>query len=252
MKRAQWEIKLGIILVLATVLLYIIHFLIFRDPHHIFIYLFGDIAFLPLEVLLVTLIIHRLLEHQEKQDRMEKINMVIGTFFSEAGTKLLAYFSSSDIEIENMKEHLFVDEKWSDDNFQQIRKTLHSHNYKIEIGKIDLSALRTYLINKRMFLVNLLDSPVLLEHEKFTDLLMSVFHLTEELECRDDIQHIPASDRAHLANDIKRAYSLLAYRWLDYAMHLKHHYPYLFSLVVRTNPFNRNASPVITGAEAAH
>lgn len=43
----------------------------FSGPHHIFIYLVGDIAFVPIEVLLVTLIIHRLLETREKKAMLD-------------------------------------------------------------------------------------------------------------------------------------------------------------------------------------
>jgi len=41
---------------------------------------------------------------------------------------------------------------------------------------------------------------------------------------------------------MKRAYHLLILEWLDYMKHLKTNYPYLFSLAVRTNPFDTNAS----------
>ena len=67
MKKVRWEIVLGGALIIASILLYAWHFLIFHDAHHIFIYLIGDVAFLPLEVLIVTLIIHRLLSHREIQ-----------------------------------------------------------------------------------------------------------------------------------------------------------------------------------------
>jgi hypothetical protein len=34
--------------------------------------------------------------------------------------------------------------------------------------------------------------------------------------------------------------------WLEYMKHLSRHYPYLYSLAIRTNPFNPNASVEIT------
>ncbi len=70
MKHARWHIILGISLVSLSVLFYSAHFLIFGDPHHIFIYLLGDIAFVPIEVLIVTMIIHKLLEEREKRSRI--------------------------------------------------------------------------------------------------------------------------------------------------------------------------------------
>jgi hypothetical protein len=38
---------------------------------------------------------------------------------------------------------------------------------------------------------------------------------------------------------------LLSQQWLDYMKHLKGNYPFLFSLAMRTNPFDQNASPII-------
>ncbi|OQA21709.1 MAG: hypothetical protein BWY60_00520 [Actinobacteria bacterium ADurb.Bin346] len=67
MKKIQWQILLGIALAVLSAILYTIHFFVFRDSHHIFIYLLGDIAFLPIEVLIVTLIIDRVLSVREKK-----------------------------------------------------------------------------------------------------------------------------------------------------------------------------------------
>ena len=70
--------------------------MIFRDPSHIFIYLISDIVFVFIEVLLVTLAILNLLNMKAKRERLEKLNMLIGTFYSAVGTKLLMYLSVSD------------------------------------------------------------------------------------------------------------------------------------------------------------
>ena len=45
-----------------------------------------------------------------------------------------------------------------------------------------------------------------------------------------------------MAGDIKRAYTLLVFEWLSYMKHLKNNYPYLFSLAMRLNPFDENAT----------
>lgn len=87
MRRLGWQILLGVFLVANSALLYMLHFSLFHDAHHIFIHLLGDIAFLPIEVLLVTLIIHRLLTLRKKRMMLEKLNMVIGAYFSEVGTR---------------------------------------------------------------------------------------------------------------------------------------------------------------------
>jgi hypothetical protein len=86
----------------------------------------------------------------------------------------------------------------------------------------------------------------LLEHESFTDLLRAVFHVTEELLSREGLADLPAPDREHLVRDAERAYAFLVRQWLDYMRHLKDNYPYLFSLAMRTNPFDRDATPIVT------
>jgi hypothetical protein len=85
-----------------------------------------------------------------------------------------------------------------------------------------------------------------MEHESFTELLRAVFHLAEELSVRDDLSQIPEPDLRHISADIQRAYRLLGGEWLVYMKHLRDNYPYLFSLAVRLNPFNPEASPTVT------
>jgi len=245
MKRVNWLVVLSVILILLSAVLYYIHFLIFHDAHHIYIYLLGDIAFLPIEVLLVTIIIHQLLNEKEKRTRLNKLNMVIGTFFSEIGTKLLTRFSNYDPNLEEIRKELIVSGEWSANDFQNMRYRLKKYDYNIEIKKVNLTDLQKLLLEKRGFLVMLLENPSLLEHESFTNLLRAVFHLTEELEFRKDFTNLPDSDYAHLASDMKRAYTTLVREYLDYMKYLKNNYPYLFSLAIRTNPFDPNASPVV-------
>ena len=74
--------------------------------------------------------------------------------------------------------------------------------------------------------------------------MWSVFHLTDELLQREDFALLPAADLQHLAQDLRRALQLLVLEWLAYMRHLKHAYPYLFSLAMRTNPFDADASPI--------
>ncbi|HUT71351.1 MAG TPA: hypothetical protein VMW89_11795 [Desulfatiglandales bacterium] len=245
MKGMRWQIILGLSLVVLSVIFYFIHYAIFRDLHHIFIYMIGDIAFVFIEVLLVTLIIHQLLSVREKRARLEKLNMVIGVFFSEIGAGLVTYFSDFDPKLEKIKQELIVRPNWSEKEFSVVSKRLKSYDYGVEIQKVELEYLRDFLVGKRDFLLRLLENPNLLEHESFTELLRAVFHLTEELQGREDISQLPDSDYEHLAGDIKRAYVLLVQHWLDYMKHLKDNYPYLFSLAMRTNPFDQSASPIV-------
>jgi len=92
---------------------------------------------------------------------------------------------------------------------------------------------------------NLLGNPSLLEHERFTEALWAISHLSDELSARPAPAKSGAKDLEHLAGDINRVYRLIVSEWIIYMEHLQSHYPYLFSLSIRNNPFNPEASVII-------
>jgi len=245
-KRFSFVVYLAIAFVALSGLLYFVHYLIFRDVHHIFIYLLGDLAFLPLEVLLVVIIIERVLARRERQAKLEKLNMVMGAFFSEIGNRLLQdlliHFDNRD----EISSHLNVAANWTKRDFRKADRFAHQLRVEVDCRNIDLGALKTFLEEKREFLLTLLENPSLLEHDRFTDLLWAITHLDEELAVRPTLIDLPDKDLEHLAGDIKRLYDHLASEWLDYVQHLKLRYPFLFSLVLRTHPFQEQPSPIIS------
>jgi voltage-gated potassium channel len=186
-----------------------------------------------------------MLNKREQQSRRQKLNMVIGLFFSKIGTKLLEDFSRCDPELDLARRDLIVTGEWSEKQFSSVSQRLKDYPYQIDIKGIDLEGLRSFLGKQNNLLLRLLENPVLLENESFTELLRAVFHLNDELFHRKHLADLPDSDMAHLAGDIKRAYALLVHHWLHYMKHLKRNYPYLFSLAMRTNPFDRGATPIV-------
>ena len=247
MKGFSWEKKLGIALVVLSVVIYSIKYLILGDARNTYLFVFNALGFLPINVLFVTLVINKLLSVRAKRDRLEKINMVIGMFFTEIGTQLLTYFSDYDPGIGKLKGHLLVEESWSDEKFASVKEIISGHVCKTDGGKIDFEMLRAWLKCNRDFLLRLLENPALLEHESFTDLLRAVSHLEDELGRRNDFNNLPEPDMQHLTGDVNRVYGHLVIQWLGYMQYLKKNYPYLFSLAMRTNPFDENASPVVAG-----
>jgi hypothetical protein len=245
-RRFSFVVYLAVGFVALSGLLYFVHYLIFRDVHHIFIYLLGDLAFLPLEVLLVVIIIERVLARREMQAKLEKLNMVVGAFFSEIGNRLLQDLLEHFDNRSEISGHLNVTGSWTKKDFQKADKFAHQLRVEVDCRNIDLGGLKAFLEEKREFLLTLLENPSLLEHDRFTDLLWAVTHLDEELAVRPTLIDLPEKDLDHLAGDIRRLYDHLASEWLDYVQHLKLRYPFLFSLVLRTHPFQEQQSPMIT------
>jgi len=191
---------------------------------------------------MVTLVIHELLTMRERKDLIEKMNMVVGTFFVEMGRTLLDRLNDFDKNFDEVKNYFIDIGTWHKKDFPEKIQVAKKINYEIDIHKGDLEKLKGFLFEKREFMLRLLENPNLLEHDSFTELLWAVTHLTEELSLRKDLNKCTDADFDHLQVDIKRAYVILVYEWLEYMGHLKNKYPYLFSLAVRMNPFNPNAS----------
>jgi hypothetical protein len=246
-QRTNWLIGFGVALLTLSILLLGVHYLLFEDIHFLEKYVVFELAFLPIEVIVVTLILDRLLEGRERKERLEKMNMVIGLFFSEVGVGLLRKIAGRDQEIGKIKADLSRVGELSPAEYAKLKATLAGFSYSPDMRQEDLAALKEQVNDCRDFIVRLLENPILLEHEEFTNALRAVFHLTEELDYRRDFAALPGSDIAHLKGDTKRAYSHLILEWLSYMRYLKEHYPYLYSLAMRTNPFDPEASPVVRG-----
>lgn len=244
-EETRWKILVALALVTLSLALYTVHFAIFHDAEHILIFLVSDIAFLPIEVLVVTLIIEELLESREKQQRMEKLNLVIGTFFSTEGSPLLSRLAPADPRSAKMHDDLAIKDNWTPDRFEQMHDYLCKNPCSITIDTLDLVRLREFLVSREDFVLRIVENPMVFEHESFTGLLLAISHLTEELKARPDLASLPKTDLVHLERDINRVYGALVCEWLHYMQYIHVQYPYLFSLAIRTNPFDRSASVVI-------
>jgi hypothetical protein len=245
MKRLKWQLMLGSLLISVSVVIYAIQIKFFHNSHETFFLLFQDLAFMPIHFLVITLIIDQVLHIREKRAMLNKMNMAIGVFFSEVGTHLLKTISGFDQNIEKIRHDLLVTEAWTDQRFSETIESLQQYQYRIDYAKNEMESLKAFLDVKRDFMLRILENPNLLEHEIFTELLWAVFHLTEELAVRSDLTSLPTEDENHLAGDVRRAYIGLIMQWLAYMQHLKKEYPYLFSLALRTNPFDPAASVMV-------
>ena len=227
---------------------YLLDYLLFHNLKDTVYYTIQDIAFLPIQVLLVTLILERLLTLREKDELMKKLNMVIGVFFREAGTELIRHFAHFDPDFEDLRPQLNIDAGWGKKQYHDTRKALGTRVFRTDSRTGNLNHLKDFLMDNRDFMLGLMENSNLLENENFSRLLLAVFHVTDELSYRNELGRLSLADLEHLSTDIGRAYSLLLTEWLSYMDHLRTAFPYLYSLAVRMNPFNPDASPEIKKA----
>ena len=245
MKKISWETKVALWLALASLVLYLIDFACLRDWYSLWASALTNLAFLPLSVIVITLIIDRMLSVRDRAVRLDRLNMLISAFFSQLGNNLLSSLAARDGKCEYLRDHFGAGEAWNGMNVREAKRILSGHRYELSVQPNDFRQLQEFFSQKADCLLRLLESPNLLEHERFTELLRVIAHLNDELSLRADIYSLPASDLKHLNADVNRCYGPLVREWVHHMWHLKQHYPYLFSLAVRNNPFDPNASPVV-------
>lgn len=177
--------------------------------------------------------------------RQQKLDMVTGLFFSELGNGLLKTFAQLDPEIDALCKVLKITDQWGDNDFINAHKGLKKHTFAIDSQRCELSGLREFLQKQADLLLRLLENPIIHEHGAFSDLLQAIFHLRDELLNRTDLFDLPDPDRKHLEGDIVRIYKLLVFEWIRHMGYLRKNYGFLYSLAIRINPFNTQASVVI-------
>lgn len=234
-----------ILLAICSVALYGFQIFIFQKQDQTFFYLLQDLAFFPLQVIMIYFILEKILEEKERKEKIKKLDVVISAYFFESGTQILSCLSKFDTELSKTKELLDISHSWTDEKFKDVIKTLKTQKYLVDSGASSLENLKNNLLRHKGHMLLMLQNPNLLEHDYFTDMLWAIFHLMDELSSRERLSELPKKDFDHLSIDIKRAYSAMLVEWVYYSKHLKHSYPYLFSLSERKKPFDDDISVII-------
>lgn len=216
---------------------YVLHYVIFRDFHHISIFFLHDVAFLPLEVLLVSVFLDRIVERTHENENRLKISMIESVFFSESGGDMLRYFISCDVESGILCPQLNVTPQWTKSEFLAAKAFLRSYDFTVETEKIDFFSLHYHLNKNRELYLKMIENPALTEHSEFTHLIMGLYHLWEELDYHTDLYALPEPQHQRLMGIVNGLYRLLVDEWLDNAYYLIKIKSPRIEHVIRTNPF---------------
>lgn len=160
-KRLKDNIIIGGGLVLLSLILHFIHVLIFKDVHHTMIFLVADIAFIPMEVFFTSMILERMLERREKEHDKEKLNMLVGVFYAEIGTQLLAYFVEQDDRVSICKKLRIQDPSvWDEEYFKRLQQLNSTYHYEVSLAKVNLVDLKQMLHEGKNLLITLMTTEV--------------------------------------------------------------------------------------------
>ncbi|GFP75372.1 hypothetical protein [Clostridium fungisolvens] len=238
-KKLYKNILLVVLLLCISVSFYFIQIFIFHDQRDTGFYLLQDLAFVPLQVIIVTVLIDQIVKTKEKQNNLKKISVVIGAFFTETGVKAISNMACFNSNFKEISEKLRIGNGWSDKDFQKIVKDFKETEIIIDSKSGDLNELKEFIFSNKQNILSMFENQTLLEHNSFTDMLWALYHIYDELSYREDLNNIPNEDLVHLSGDIKRCYKQMIVEWIYYMSHLKREYPFLYSLAVRKNPFTK-------------
>lgn len=228
MKKIKYYFVISFILIALSGLMFFIHYLVFGQAMNTAYYSLMNLCFIPINSLVVTIILEKLIDYRAKKERMEKINMLVGIFFTEVGGKLMRLIIDAD---EGAKNYI-VDF----DDLNKIKRNLDNYNYQVNMECIDLKSIKDVLVENNNLFVTLISNESILNHQIFTDLLMSVIHLRDEIIFMEKDKGVEMNAN-HLESDVIRVYKNITIQWVHYLEYLNKSYPFLYNNAIRVNPF---------------
>lgn len=236
--KAKLTVKQLILLLLcASALLYAIHYLIFRDLHHLAIFGLHELAFVPLEVILVTLGLDQLVEKTHREEARSKVSIIETLYFNESGGTMLRYLTSFDPDAARLRELLQVTEDWHPSDFRQAIRQLKSYPFLLDLDRIDFFGLHYHLSQRHEYYRSMLENPALTQSEAFTEMIMKIYLLWEELDGRTNLYQLPEKDRSYLAELLHEIYRELTEYWLDNVYNHSIHNRFRLHRAIESNPF---------------
>ena len=231
-------IKQIVLLLLCTsVVLYVLHYLVFRDLHHIGIFFLHELAGMPLEVILVSLFFDKLIEKTHEEENQSKLSIIETLFFNESGGNMLRYLSSFDPNFSQLASILSVRMDWKSIDYQAARLQLKDYSFHLDVEKVDFFGLHYHLDERHSYYRNILENPALTQSSEFTELVMKIYLMWEELDCRTDLYNLDLHEKHYLGELLTEIYEELVVYWLDNAHnHSIHNRPRLHR-VIETSPF---------------
>lgn len=231
MKNFKQYLFVSFNLIFLSFIMFLVHYLIFGQLENTIYYSLMSLCFIPINILAVTLVFDTIMEKHSKNERMNKLNMLVGLFFSDFGFTLLTLIAASDKKIKSLGLDF--------NDLEACSNILKVHSHEIDFQKINYTQFKKLIVDSREILSSLISNENILEHETFADLLMSLMHLRDEILF---VQHMELTqdDAIHLEGDIIRVYKNLSLQWINYLSHLKQFYPYQYKSSIKFNPFSIN------------
>lgn len=229
--------QIVLLLLCTSGVLYLLHYLIFRDLHHIGIFFLHELAGMPLEVILVSLFFDRIIEKTHEEENQSKLSIIETLFFNESGGNMLRYLSAFDPNFSLLSDILAVRMDWKSVDYQSAKIHLKDYPFHLDVEKVDFFGLHYHLDERKDYYRNILENPALTQSNEFTEMVMKIHLMWEELDCRTDLYNLDLHEKHYLGELLTEIYQELVEYWLDNAYnHSIHNRPRLHRMI-ETSPF---------------
>ncbi len=225
--------KMTALLLGISILLYVLQMIFISDVKTTVNSLFQNLAFLPIYILLATVVFETLITARDKALHISKINILVNEFYIEIGTEIIEHLNPFVVNLNEVSDIIDFKTNWTEKDFTLAIKKMKALDLHINPAQADLKQLGDFLSANKSIILSLFKNPNLLEHDDFTEMLWSVFHIFDELRSRPSLENLPEQDMNHLSIDIKRGYQFILIELIYCMKQQKAKYPYLFSLTLR-------------------
>ena len=154
----RWKIKFSLLMVVLIIIIYGSNYLVLGDAEHIISYIWTHLGFIPVDILVVAFLLDEIIERKEKEAMLEKLDMLMSTFFSEVGNELISQLSAVNkynVNTENLKSIKNWDQKDFENKLAELKGT--STDFRADVSPEEreefLENLRELLVNKREFII---------------------------------------------------------------------------------------------------
>ncbi len=217
--------RIATILLIIGAAIYGLQLAIFHEPNTTFFYILQDFAFLPISVAIATIVIGEFLNERDKKERLSKTQMLTSAFFTELGTELVFRLAEITDGIDEVAKIMEENDIKDDKSLALVQKLIKESKLKVHLTEADYNATKALIKERHETLLTISSNPVLLEHENFTRLLWSIFHLVDEFALRGDYADFRPDVKCHLENDFSDTLEKLLINWSGNLLYVKTYYP---------------------------
>ncbi len=222
------QTKRTIVLLLAvSIFIYMFQILVFHDPTTTEFYLLQDLAFMPITIIVATIVVGEVVNEKEKRERKENTKMVTSTFYTQIGGEMMGVLVN---QLENKEEvvDILQREIHSESDVEDMQQKIRNCSLHMQFDEAVSDRISRMLAENRMALLVLSSNPMILEQRSFTNLLWGLFHLEDEFRLRGSYAEMTQEDRLHLAADFEKVLRLLLLNSVPNAKYLQDMFPSLY------------------------